>query len=440
MELEGSLKAFSLPEVLQFLNMGKMTGVLTIQKEDTTVSLVIKKGKIIDATMAGRIRPLGQLLIDRGLLKRSDLEEVLGQQQTIDTDKRVGQILVDRHIVSMDQLRDALRLQIEEDVWDLFSWDQGYFKFEYSTDQTLADALVEIDIEPILIEGSRRLDEWHKIIKNIPSDDVVPAIRPLVDTAHTDMALSDQEWTVLSLVNGYYNVGAICNRSGFGRFETYRILNACLLAGIVSIRSADEARTIDKDLLQQAMQTLRKEREETRDEEESAGIGLRRLGSLLFRSKQQARTEVERAMDFLSPIGVVSSFTNNLLVALLLNKEFSSSLEEDARLIADYWREVVMNHPKADMLKVSIFTIEPAGLEKFIGYTGYSDAIRTTFEESLEALKRFSTMLYKLACQRLGEKTASRIVTNLLSDYVGKSKLKLLPDFNLENWVRNVMK
>jgi hypothetical protein len=440
MELEGSIKAFSLPEVLQFLSMGKMTGVLTIQKDSAVVSLLIRKGKIIDATMAGRARRLGQLLIDRGLLKRSDLEEVLGQQQTIDTDKRLGQILVDRQIVSLEKLRDALRLQIEEDVWDLFSWDEGYFKFEYVDDQAAADAIVEIDIEPILIEGSRRLDEWHKIIKNIPGDDVVLAIKPLAIESHGEMALSEQEWAVLSLVNGYYNVGAICNRSGFGRFETYRILNACLIAGMIGIKSPGEANDADKNSLQEALLTLKKERDEAGAEEETGGIGLLRLGSRLFKGKQPVRAEPTRAMDFLSPVGLLSSLINNYLVALLVNKEFSSSLEDDVRLIADHWREVVMNHPKADMVKVSNYQVEPMALEKFIDYTGYSNAVRTTFEESMEALKRFLETLHKLARQRLGEKVASRIATNLLNEYVGRSRLKYLPDFNVENAVRQVIK
>ena len=54
-------------------------------------------------------RPLGALLVEKGLLTAEELEEALAAQQT--TGKRLGQILVDRGHVSGPALTNALAEQ-----------------------------------------------------------------------------------------------------------------------------------------------------------------------------------------------------------------------------------------------------------------------------------------------------------------------------------------
>jgi hypothetical protein len=38
--------------------------------------------------------------------------------------------------------------------------------------------LVQIDIEPLLLEGSRRQDEWQRIMAVLPNDRMIVAINP----------------------------------------------------------------------------------------------------------------------------------------------------------------------------------------------------------------------------------------------------------------------
>ena len=166
MELEGTLRAFSLPDILQFLSMGKMSGTLSVWREGYSIDLAIKDGKIVNSSTLNRPRKLGQMLVYRGFIKRGDLEEALFDQRGVERGKMLGQILVERELITKKTLKEALKLQLEEQIWELFFWKDGNFKFEHSTQPQQSDVLVEIDIEPLLIEGSRRLDEWGKIVKN----------------------------------------------------------------------------------------------------------------------------------------------------------------------------------------------------------------------------------------------------------------------------------
>ena len=41
--------------------------------------------------------------------------------------KRLGEILIERDIITEAQIREVLRLQLEEEIWNLFALDEGEF-------------------------------------------------------------------------------------------------------------------------------------------------------------------------------------------------------------------------------------------------------------------------------------------------------------------------
>jgi len=222
--MQGNLKQIQLPEVLQFISMGKSSGKLTVSTRDSVeTTLMIKSGKIINSTALERQRRLGDLLVHRGILRRSVLSQVLSLQRTVESDKRLGQILIDREIVSANTIRDVLKLQLEEEIWNLFGLDDGEFRFEQVDEDKLGDANLQIDIEPLLLEGTRRQDEWRKLVRLLPSDKMIP-IANLPKDRDKKFKPTPAEWKVLAQLNGRFNIRAIVNRAGMGRFEVYQIL------------------------------------------------------------------------------------------------------------------------------------------------------------------------------------------------------------------------
>ena len=122
MELEGALRAFTLPDILQFLAMQKLTGILSIWREEYSINLIIKEGKVVNSSTLDRPRKLGEMLVYRGFMKRVDLLDVLNAQKGLDRGKLLGQILIERELISNNTLKEVLKLQLEEEIWELFSW------------------------------------------------------------------------------------------------------------------------------------------------------------------------------------------------------------------------------------------------------------------------------------------------------------------------------
>ena len=68
-----------------------------------------------------KLRPIGEILVDKGMITRDQLENALDQQK--DTSKRLGEILVDGGIINQDQLNLALAERLGVESIDLAEGD-----------------------------------------------------------------------------------------------------------------------------------------------------------------------------------------------------------------------------------------------------------------------------------------------------------------------------
>ena len=435
MELEGRLNpSLSLPEVLQFVSMGKMTGALTVVQGDYSVTLMLRQGRLVNSSSLGRPRRLGQLVVAHGLVERSALDEVLHRQRGMDPQPLLGHLLVESGLITTEQLRHAIRLQLEEEMWDLFSLQEGSFRFEHRKPEDIGEVLVELEVEPLIMEGTRRLDEWARIVKNIPGDHVTPVI--VVPPGGVDreaLQLSENEWRVLSLINGFYNVGSLAMRSGIGRFETYRVLNSFMASGLV-VPYADALPVgPSPDLADPAPVVSHPPRDcAPADKPDSArpGSSSAKLIALFRRAGPAtgsdtvdqtsgppvAAGEAGPPLKFHTWVGFVASLATRVMEKLMASPDFPVG-PDDSRLLAYHWNGVLMTYPKADLVRAHDNRLDASRFDGFVKYAGTTGPLRGVYEDTLEALVRLMRLLYLLAAQRLGTRAAQRILGDELADH-----------------------
>ncbi len=63
--------------------------------------------------------------------------------------------------------------QIQDTIFDLMRWDEGRFDFEVLPEVLHEDIGLAVSVENIVMEGSRRLEEWQRVRKKVPSMDMV---------------------------------------------------------------------------------------------------------------------------------------------------------------------------------------------------------------------------------------------------------------------------
>lgn len=266
MALEGTLRDFSLADIFQLIGLQRKTGVLTLKEKDDTVTVTFLDGKVVAAdSLKRKIEDrIGHVLVRTGYLTPAQLDRALDIQK--ETLQRIGFILTHNDIISSEELREALQLQILQVIYRLFRWNDGEYHFSQETTiEYDHDNLVPISAESILMEGARMIDEWPIIEKRIRSFDMVFRKKPIEqqvivvadDDAEIDfddsaskkkrstetIHISRQEKLVYDLVNGKSTVGEIIESSRYSEFDTAKALYELLSRDLIEEVRAETQKT-----------------------------------------------------------------------------------------------------------------------------------------------------------------------------------------------------
>ncbi|TMQ02737.1 MAG: response regulator [Deltaproteobacteria bacterium] len=235
--LRGDLRVVPLAEVLQLLDLQEQSGVLTVERTGARVDIYFRRGRVDQAIAAGVPEEflLGRFLLDAELMQRADFEAFLESRAA---NRLIGQQLVKLGSVTDADLKRCLVRQSSELIYEILRWRHGRFRFAAGTELPphVIDAALGLDVEAVLMEGYRRVDEWHLIEHAIDNFDIV-FLRNEDSVAQMGRGrLTREELAVLELVNGKNTVKEIIRKSRMGSFEVSKMLYRLLSIKLVRRR------------------------------------------------------------------------------------------------------------------------------------------------------------------------------------------------------------
>lgn len=239
MPLKGSLRDFSLPDLFQLIHFGKKNGTLNIANGDAKGYVCFRNGNVFFATHNWKRPPLGQRLTESGMVTEEQIDEALDLQKTTRKGQRLGNILVELGYLSRESLEVFVEEQIRDAVFHLLRWTEGDFDFDPNQIFPEEDIGLSMTTEDLIMEGSRRLDEWYQIEKKVPSLDAVFRMTKVPGKDASDINLTSEEWLVLYHVDGESTVRDIIEKSGQSALVTCKALYGLVTAGLVVLAGAD---------------------------------------------------------------------------------------------------------------------------------------------------------------------------------------------------------
>ena len=234
MTIEGPLKELGIHDVFQLLDLSRKTGMLRVVSElrQNAGTVYFEEGVIVGAEIRSNPHPLGGLLIRAGRITEEQLAAARHRQGNGDA-RRLGEILVGEGVLSSRDLLRFVRQQIEEVIFELVGWQEGYFSFEEGrSGEWPTEAATRIPSGLLLMEASRRTDEWSRIQKRIPHLGVVPRLAPVTSHAAA-LDLLPLEWEVLAVVDGVRTAREAAATLGRSEFEVAKTLFGLATAGII---------------------------------------------------------------------------------------------------------------------------------------------------------------------------------------------------------------
>jgi hypothetical protein len=237
MAIEGPLQDIGIHDVFQLLDLARKSGRLTVRStaRGNEGRVYFDKGAVVHATMQDNPHTLGALLRKAGKISDRELESASSAQR--DGDPRLlGEILVAQGAVTRRDVEKYMRLQIENVVFDLFSWNEGTFSFADGTDDRVQmDASVRVSIESLLMEGARRIDEWSRMNDRIPGAHVIPRLAQSRDESESYIDLHPGEWEVMTLIDGCHSLRDIAAELAVSEFEVAKTVYGLLSTELIEI-------------------------------------------------------------------------------------------------------------------------------------------------------------------------------------------------------------
>jgi tetratricopeptide (TPR) repeat protein len=234
MAIEGPLRELALTDVFQLLDLSRKTGMLTVTSETGGRKARVRfdRGAIVTAELAGSTGRIDRLLLRAGKVTEAQVNEAVRRQRA-DPSRRIGAILVEMGAVSEADLKRQLRFQIEEIIFQLIQWKDGYFRFEEGSAGENGAVPIRVPTESLLMEAARRIDEWSTLEAKVPHMGLVPALTGDSDGGTLD--LHPTEWEVLAEIDGSRSLKEIAGDLGRSEFDVAKIVFGLISTGVVDI-------------------------------------------------------------------------------------------------------------------------------------------------------------------------------------------------------------
>ncbi len=263
MALQGTLKDFSITEIIQLIGQQLKTGVLKIRRGKDTVEIFFVDGMIVHvySNYRGKKDLIGEILVKAQLITEEQLERVLRIQK--ETLKYLGEILVELQLLTKDDVLKVISTQIYETIYDLFWWEDGAFSFDLKLVESYKKIPFALSTEQVLLNILRMVDEWSGIEKKIFSPFLIfkktvggedkGTLSPQV---YLKEKLTSEQELIYQLVDGTRTVQDIIDRSLLGKFNASETLMNLLEMGLIEVVGLQTPSLIKKVRMFNFRQTL----------------------------------------------------------------------------------------------------------------------------------------------------------------------------------------
>lgn len=234
MALKGNLQDFSATQLLHLINLARKTGTLAVETPQDQARFYFREGKLIYANMNGQDERLVSILQRAGKITE-ELARTIRARSDIKDDRELGVLLSNAGYVTQKDIVDSVRNYVLEIVYKLFTWPEGTFRFEPSILPVEGRITVSIDLENVIMEGSRRMREWERLQEELPNLDMALRFTDRPDARLRTINLTVEEWRVVSFINPRNTIRQIAQYNHMSDFQIRRIVYGLLQAGLVEL-------------------------------------------------------------------------------------------------------------------------------------------------------------------------------------------------------------
>ena len=234
MALRGNLRDITFTQILNLINLAQKTGTLIVESPGETAQVFFREGKLAYARIGNEPNYLAAILNKAKKITANQYHAIVQHGSAI-SDKELGIMLINAGYITKDDILLSLQQYCTDIIQRLFSWVEGFFDFDNDTLPPDDRISVRLDLENLIIEGSRQLREWEQLQDEIPSLEMALKFTDRPGANLRNINLSVEEWRVVSFINPKNTMQQIAHAAKMNELEIRRIIFGLLEAGLVEI-------------------------------------------------------------------------------------------------------------------------------------------------------------------------------------------------------------
>jgi hypothetical protein len=234
MALKGNLRDFSITQLFNLINLARKTGTLVVENSNEKVMVSFREGKLAYARTGQEDNSLAMILYRAKKISAAQYRALKARGENL-SDKELGLLLVNANYLDQQSILASLQAYFVDVVNRLFSWVEGFFRFENDVLPPDDKITVRIALENIIIEGSRRMKELEQLQEEIPDLDMALKFADRPGANIRNFSLSVEEWRVVSYINPKNTIQQIARTVKMSELEIRRIVYGLLQAGLVEV-------------------------------------------------------------------------------------------------------------------------------------------------------------------------------------------------------------
>ncbi len=195
MILWGKISHFSVFMVLQLLASDHKSGLLELEDNEERSTIFLGDGMVAAVSVPRSDHLLGAKLVKAGYMSQSDLRKTMLAAALRESKREfLGLTLMKSGLVAPELIARTIAEQAYDNTLELSNWVQGTFKFIVPRRPVVFSASPKINVQHLLLETSRRLDEGQRPSRNkaaLPGDDLCATCSSNCSEEQKDKYLKD---------------------------------------------------------------------------------------------------------------------------------------------------------------------------------------------------------------------------------------------------------
>jgi curved DNA-binding protein CbpA len=225
MSITGLLKFYPIADILLDLQRSDTTGMLDISKGPIHKRIYVKNGVMIFATSNSEEEQLEEVLLKSKKITPDQY------YQSVDIMKRTGKprvkVLIELGYFQPSKILHALKLQAEEIILDLFSWEDG--KITFIEGPFPAEVVtLKFSAASLIFRGIKKINKPDYFENLLPPADTILYYSDEPINLFQDINLSEPDKYILSFIDGKITIKEILSASQLGELQTTKILCALI--------------------------------------------------------------------------------------------------------------------------------------------------------------------------------------------------------------------